>query len=352
MADYLAGKKEGAFMAGGLGRKLLFLSLATAFSGLLLSGCKQQEAPKETPVALESVKFCRTTTVLLPMVVAEKQGFFSEQGLAVTARVFITGQDALSDMLRGECDFATSAEPPVVEYALQRDDFRIISALQSSENMIRIVARADRGIAAAIDLRGKRIGTTAKGTSPHCFVELFLAKHGLTSKEVVLAFMKPDELLGALISGQVDAIAMPNKVIVQAQHDLGDRAVLMEEPGLYRSVIMLLALTDMLKNRPAVAERFLRALAQADDFIRQRPDEAQVLVLASQQATSNEIKYLLENYHYQLSLDHAMLIGLEDAARWTLSQPGDSQRIVPNFLNLIAAEPLRTVKPDAVRLEQ
>ena len=47
-----------------------------------------------------------------------------------------------------------------------------------------------------------------------------------------------------------------------------------------------------------------------------------------------------------------MLMGLEDTARWTLQQGGDSQQTVPNFLNLIAAEPLRTVKPEAVRLEQ
>lgn len=331
------------------GGRLIFL-LTTLFV-LLLGGCKQQDAPKVEPVALESVAICHGTTALLPLVVAEKQGFFSEQGLTVMAREFTMGRDALENMLRGECDLATAAEPPVVEYAFQRDDFRIISALQSSDNMIRIVARADRGIAAPKDLRGKRIGTV-KGTNAHYFVDLFLAQHGLTSKEVALAFMKSDELLGALTSGQVDAIAMTNKVIAQAQHDLGDRAVLMEEPALYRSFLMLLATTDLLKKRPALAEKFLRALAQAEDFIRQRPDEAQALVLASKQATSGEIKQLLEIYQYQLTLDHALLMGLEDTARWTLQQGGDSQRPVPNFLKLIAADPLRAVRPEAVKLEK
>ena len=319
---------------------------------LLLSvGCKQQEAPKQEVVALESVSICYGAPALVPMVVAEKQGFFSKQGLAVTAREFVMGRDALESMLKGECDLATAAEPPVVEYALQRDDFRIISAMQSSDNMIRIVSRADRGIAAPKDLRGKRIGTV-KGTNAHYFVELFLAKHGLSPKEVAIAFMKSDELLGALTSGQVDAIAMTSKVIIQTQEALQDKAVLMEEPGLYRNFLMLLVTTDLLKKRPVVAEKFLRALAQAEDFIRQHPDAAQACVLASKQASSGEIKQLLESYQYQVSLDHALLMGLEDTARWTLAQTGDSQRPVPNFLNLIAAEPLRTVKPDAVRLEQ
>ena len=284
MADYLAGKKEGAVMAGGLGRRLLFLFLVTAFPGLLLTGCKQQDTPRETPAALESVALCDTGTAFLVLAVAEKQGFFAEQGLVVTDREFLMGRDALEALLKRECDLATAAEPPVVEYALQRDDFRILGSLQTSDNQNRIVARADRGVATPLDLRGKRVATT-KGTSAHYFLELFLARHGLAPKDVAIAFMKSDELLGALTSGQVDAISMTSKVIIQAQEALQDKAVLLEEPGLYRNYYMLLATTDLLKKRPAVAVRFLRAAAQAEDFIRQNPVEAQAIGQASQKAS-------------------------------------------------------------------
>jgi len=51
-----------------------------------------------------------------------------------------------------------------------------------------------------------------------------------------------------------------------------------------------------------------------------------------------------------LTLDHGLLMGLEETARWTFMQAGDRQRTSPNFLNLIAAEPLRMVKPEAIRL--
>jgi len=206
MSDYLEGKRKGL-----VGRMFIVF---VAFFVPMVVGCKQrqEEAPKSAPVALESVALCRSTTALLPLVVAEKQGFFAEQGLTVTGREFIMGKEALEGMFKGECDLATAAEPPVVEYAQQRDDFRLLAALQNSENLNRIVARADRGIAAPNDLRGKRIATT-KGTAPHYFLELFLEKHGLKSKDVAIVFMKSDELLGALTSGQVDAVSMTNNVV-------------------------------------------------------------------------------------------------------------------------------------------
>jgi NitT/TauT family transport system substrate-binding protein len=318
---------------------------------LLGAGCEQQKAPKPASAVLEPVTVCRHSTMLLPLVVAEHQGFFPEQGLAVSVREFTMGRDAMEGLLRGECDFTTAAEPPVVEYAAQRDDLRILGSVQSSDNMVRLAARADRGIAAPHDLRGKRIATV-RGTNAHYFLDVFLERNGLSSKEVAIVFMKSDALLGALVSGEVDAIAMTNKVIAQARQALQDKAVLFEAPGLARSYIMLLTTSGLLEKRPEAAERFLRAVSQAEDFIRKRPEETEAIAQASQQVSTSEIRQLLGFYQYELILDHGLLMGLEETARWSFLQAGESQRRAPNFLNLIAAEPLRALKPEAVRLEK
>lgn len=352
MSDLLGEQREGRAMVGGPGKRGWLIVLVAGFFALLFAACQQQEAPKATPVALAPVTLCRTTNMHLPLVVAEKQGFFAEQGLALTIREFTLGRDALDAMLKGECDLATSAEPPVAEYSAKGGEFRILCTLQSSDNLVRLVGRADRGIATPLDLRGKRIGTV-KGTAPHYFLELFLERHGLTVKDVAIVFMKSDELLGALTSGQVDAFSMTNNVIFQAQEALQGNAVLMEAPGLHRGYFMLLATTALLDKRPGVAEQFLRALAQAEDFIHQRPEETQAIAQAfSPRLSPMEIRQLVGVYQYQLGLDHALLMGLEDTARWTLQQSGNGQHAVPNFLNLIAAEPLRAVRPEAVRLEK
>lgn len=321
---------------------------------LLSFGCQQRE--KDEPMALpvgnvESVALCRDSTALLPLMLAERQGFFRDQGLTVAARDFTVGRDALETLLKGECELATAAEPPVIEYAMQRDDFRIVSALQSTDNQNRLVARVDQGIKSPSDLRGKRIATV-RGTSFHYFLELFLEKHDIKADARTILFMKSDELLAAFSSGQVDAIAINNKVISQAQKTLGDKVVVMEDPGLCYNYTMILATRSLLDQRPTVAVKFLRALAQADDFIVQRPDETAAIAQGYLEVMAAEIRQLMGFYHYQLSLDQAMLIGLEGTARWYIQQSDDRRRSIPNFINLINSESLRSVRPDAINLDK
>ncbi len=330
----------------------VFLSFALF---LALAACQkpEPEAAKPPPVAtVEKITLCRHTTMLLPLLVAEKRDFYSGVGLAVTVREFTVGRDALEALLRGECDLATATEPPVAEYALKRDDFRILTALQNSDNQNRLVARAERGIATAADLRGKRIATI-KGTSFHYFLELFLAKNGIDTQELTILFMKGDELLRALTSGEVDAIVINNKIIAEAQQILGDRTVVLEAPGLCRNYAMILATVGLLERRAGIAGKFLRALARAEEFIEQNPVESGTIAQEYLKVSPATITKLLGFYHYRLSLDQAMLMGLEETARWTLQQNGAHQPLAPNFLHhLIDAKPLRAVRPAAITIEQ
>lgn len=349
MPDYPGKIRDRQHLADRLGSRALVVLLLVAVSALLLTGCERQETPQVAAVALEPVTLCRSTNMHLPLVVAEQQDFFPDQGLAVTVREFTMGRNALEAMLRGECDFSTAAEPAVVEYAPQRNDLRILGSLQSTDNMAQILGRADRGIATPQDLKGKRIATV-QGTIAHYFLHVFLQKNGLAFKDAGVVFMKADEVLGALSSGEVDAISMTRKVISQAQHSLQENGVLLEAPGLCRNYVMLLTTAGLLEKRPEAAVRFLKAVAQAEEFIRQHPQETLAITHIGQEGAVAETEARLHSYQYNLSLDHGLLMGLEEAARWTSQQTGDGPGQSPNFLALIAAEPLQAVKPEAVNL--
>jgi NitT/TauT family transport system substrate-binding protein len=319
----------------------------------MVAGCQranQQEA-KPAPAAMTAaVRLCRPATLLVPLLVAEREGLFAQQGLTVRSSQFTVGRDALEAMFRGECDLAVAAEPPVVEYALKRDDFRIITTVQSSDTMCRLLGRTDQGIGRPADLRGKRIATV-KGTAPHYFLQLFLEKHRINSQEVRVEFMKSDELVTALTSGSIDAIAMTDQVTTKAEQALGAKAITFTAPGLYRNYLMVLASSALLAKEPGTGRKFLKALAQAEEFINHRPEQAQALVMAEQKLSRAQVTELWAMYDFRLSLDHPLLLGLEDTARWYLQQTG-SRRPLPNFINCIHCALLASVRPDAVNLRQ
>lgn len=71
-----------------------------------------------------------------------------------------------------------------------------------------------------------------------------------------------------------------------------------------------------------------------------------------QDLSAEERKRIWAFSQYRLTLDQAMLMGLEDTARWYLQQSGESRRPLPNFIKLIDDRPLRAVRPEAVQLSQ
>lgn len=341
------------YSLGATRRRVVSSLVLAVLTAMVLAGCKQEQV-QQPPVVQqkeEAVTLCRPANMHLPLLVAEKQGFFLEQALRVTVREFTIGLDALNALRQGDCDLVSAAEPPAVEYVIQGGDVRILGSLQNSDNLVRLVGRADRGIVRAKDLRGKRIATV-KGTAPHYFLELFLAQQGMSPQDVTIVFMKSDAVVEVLANGQVDAIAMTNNVVAKAQEVLQSNAVVMEAPGLYRSYILLMTTVGMLEGRSGVAERVLRALVRSEEFITRHPDESIILAQGAQKGSSEEIKKQVGFYQYQLGLDHAMVMGLEETARWMLRQRGEGQQGAPNFLNRIDARPLQAVHPESVRLEK
>jgi sulfonate transport system substrate-binding protein len=317
----------------------------------LLPGCPQTKPAKKEPTTVESVKLCRSTTMLLLLVVAEKKGYFTSEGLSVEVKEFPIGKEALEGLVNNTCDFSSAAEPPVVESALSRDDFRIISALQISDNLSRIIARSDRGIRMPSDLIGKRIATV-KGTAPHYFLDMYLKKNGIASNQVTIKYLKANALLPALRAGTVDAISMTNRMVLQAQQELGQNAVLLEAPGLCRNYYMLMTTTRLLQDRPEVALKFLRALTQAEELIKRDPDQAKELARSYQKVTPEDINHLWDFYQHRLYLETAMVMGLEETARWTLEKSPNNRLGIPNMTKLIHSESLRAVNPSSVVLNK
>lgn len=281
-------------------------------------------------------------------IIAVQQGFLADEGLDVTVTDYVSGQRALTALLAGEVDVATTAEVPIAFESFERQDFRIVAAISSAGGLHRIVARKDRGIAQPADLRGKRVGTQ-RGSAVHFFLHMFLLKHGLSDEDdTTPVFLKAEELTAALVSGQIDAMSMREPYVGEAVQQLGDNAVVFAEPSIYfRSEIVAVA-ARYLQDKPEVMRRMIRALLQAEAFVRDKREAAAKIVTAKLKIAPSVVATDWREIEFRVALEQSLFNALEAEAHWAVNDGLVKQSTIPNFFHLVDPGPLAAIKPAVV----
>src|SRR3990172_10907159 len=117
---------------------LLIAMVAVAgIAALGLSGC----SGKPESISVAYAPFEPSALVWI----AEDRQFFSQNALAVTYKKYDTGSAALDGMLSGQADLAVGiSEFPIVGRAFKKEQARVVANIDRSE-LIKVVARRDRG---------------------------------------------------------------------------------------------------------------------------------------------------------------------------------------------------------------
>jgi len=324
------------------------LVLCALLFSALISGCKdrQSSGPQKnlTPVTL-----CQGGVLTILPLIAHQQGFDAQEGLAITLKNMKDGKLAMDSLVAGECSFSSTGEPPIVSRSFEHDDFVILASLVSSENATKIIARGDRGIRTAADLKGRIVGVR-KNTISHFFVDMYLRKNLLAAHDVTLRFFEPKDMPDALARGEIDAYSGSDAYILFGEQMLGRNAVILSEPGLCYNANYLLAMKTTVDGNPDIVRRLIDALLRAEQFYIENPAKATELVVKATNGTRAELEPILKDSRFSVRLSQSALITLEDHARWMIESRQTSRTSIPNYLTFIRREFLQSLKPDAVTL--
>jgi NitT/TauT family transport system substrate-binding protein len=118
---------------------------------------------------------------------------------------------------------------------------------------------------------------------------------------------------------------------------------------IYTEIYNIAASKELIERRPETARRFLRALIKAEAFVAQHPDEAQAIVAAAAKLDPGLVREVWKAFNYVVRLDQALLISLEDEARWAMKNKLTDVTVMPDFRKVIHAECLRSVRPESVK---
>ncbi|HXX84507.1 MAG TPA: ABC transporter substrate-binding protein [Casimicrobiaceae bacterium] len=206
----------------------------------------------------------------LPLTIAERLGYFKDEGLEVEISDFEGGSKALQAVVGGSADVVSGAWENTIDQqpkGLQLQGF----VLQGRYPMICLALAKAKAASykSPKDLKGMKIGVSAPGSSTNRMVLRMLSQDGLKGDDVsIIGVGTGPGVIAAMTSGQIDAVSNLDPMIAK-----------LEKMG----AVVLIADTRTAKGTEEVfgsADMPAGALYAPISFIQKNPNTVQALTNA------------------------------------------------------------------------
>jgi NitT/TauT family transport system substrate-binding protein len=227
----------------------------------------------EPPLETTKVRLAKIPSICMaPQYVAE--ALLAAEGFTDVIYVELPGAIQHTAMARGEIDFSLHFAAPLVIPLDAGDPIKVLAGVHpgcfevfGNEHTLRIT-----------DLKGKRVGVQALGSSPHVFLSSIAAYIGLDpAKDINWVTTAPVKPMDLFAEGKIDAFLglPPEPQQLRAQnigHVIVNSAV--DLPWAHYFCCMLAGNADFIDKHPIATKHVLRAMLKAADFCVADPESA------------------------------------------------------------------------------
>jgi NitT/TauT family transport system substrate-binding protein len=304
---------------------------------------EQRAGPPEPLTIAANTSYVGTGLIFI----AQAKGYFAREGLNVTLQPFTTGKAALDAALAGRAALATVADIPLMFAVTKGQPVSIVATIFTGEKDLGIVGRKDQGFSAPMSLNGKRIGVTL-GTSGHFMLDGFLIRQRLSTDDVTLRDLQPEELSEALVNGDIDVAATWEPYLSAVRTRLGGNATIVYSEGIYELPFTIAGARDYVVNHAETVKKLLRALVRAEQLCKEEPEAARKVIAGAINMSLETLQELWPSYRFNVTLNQSLLLVLEDETRWAIKNELTARSDVPNYLHHLYLDGLRAVKPESV----
>lgn len=165
----------------------------------------------------------------LPLTIAERKGFFKEEGLDVEINDFGGGAKSLQALVGGSVDVVTGAYEHTIRMQAKGQDIRAVIELGRFPAIV-VAVRKDKAaqLKSAADFKGAKVGVTAPGSSTALTVQYAMVKAGLKPNDAAfIGVGGGTSAVAAMKKGEIDVISHLDPVIAKLEAD-GDIQVLID----------------------------------------------------------------------------------------------------------------------------
>lgn len=198
-------------------------------SALLGSGLPNARAQVSVPPAARVVVAVdnKAAFCYLPLTIAERLGFFANEGIEVQIREFADASQPVQAVLSGAAHMYSGGYSSTISLQARGQSFQSFVLQGRAPQIVLGVSQNTMGHYRQLrDLRGKKVGIMGLGTASHRVARLLLAKARLNAQEVqYISLPTADLALDAFRSGHIDAICYSDPVITALEQSGALRVV-------------------------------------------------------------------------------------------------------------------------------
>ena len=325
----------------------------------VLSGCgSEKKAEDQNAKGMEIVAYgVIDPQISAQQIIADKKGFFREEGLTVTNKFVQSGGD-ISPLISGGTA-QVSFESPYTDIAIAANNVgvKIVAPMADIGNTQCVVAGKNANIVNAKDLEGKKVGIAA-GAGVLIAIRNMCKDLGVDINKIEFVTLSPSDQIAALEHGDIDAMACWEPWVSNAVKAGGKvlfsglKSYLGDKQGdvQWLSFYTTMQVSDAFyKEHPEEIKAMLRALKKATDFINEHPDEAAEIIAKEIKLDTSQVKQIMSQNKYKMTFDDHFVQSCNDMSAFMKemknipSQPAFDKYADPTLLKAVAPE-LVTVK--------
>jgi NitT/TauT family transport system substrate-binding protein len=204
-------------MTGIITRRTFASAAAVTAASLAVPALRAQPKLEKTKVALAVGG--KAAFYYLPLTISEQLGYFKAEGLDVEISDFAGGAKALQALIGGSADVVSGAFEHTINMQAKN---QMIEAFvlqgRAPQIALGVSTKAVPHYRSLQDLKGKKIGVSAPGSSTNMVANLVLSRAGIKASDVSYVGVGTSAgALAALRSGQIDAMSNTDPVMTMLE---------------------------------------------------------------------------------------------------------------------------------------
>jgi NitT/TauT family transport system substrate-binding protein len=306
-------------------------AVAMLAMGALVTAAALAQAPEKKKITIGVGG--KSLFYYLPLSVAERKGYFKDEGLEVEIPDFAGGAKALQALVGGSVDMVSGAYEHTINMVAKKQPVKAV-VLQAKFSSIVLLMSKERAAKyrSPKDLKGLKIGVTAPGSSTNIFVNNLLAKDGLKPSDVsIVGVGTGSGAFAALDKGEIDALSNLDPVITQLEStgkfvavaDSRTEKGMKEIYGGDYHASVIYATEEFIRKNPNTVQAVVNAMVRADRWIAKASPQEIVDLMPAEYKAGNPSLYkegLLKN-----------MIGYSDDGQMSMKAAENVYKVLRQF---------------------